>query len=958
LPKLRYFPLPIGNPTSTLDLQQKSDTMADKIKVSTKLYLLVFAMFIFIIGIGVYGIVEMKIMNRNTQTLYADRVVPLQQLTRIRFSYTVGILSSAEQVQNSRLTFSEAGKRIEQAEMTISDNWKAYLLTYLTSEEGQLARQASVLMNQSAESIEKLKAILGKGDSKALDNFINKELYPAASPVVAKITELIDLQVRVSGELYDNNRDVYDAAIRQFSLLIVLSLLFAIPFSYYLVRNVKVLITNLRYSNEKIMESEKKYHSVVEHAGDAIFLLNEDTSLNHLNTSACELLGYSREEVFSLKFRDVLSADELKMRPLQWELLKKNKAILSERRLKKKDGTDVDVELNIRVLEGKGYLAIARDITERKKIEEVLRESEKKYRNLFENVQDVFFQTTLAGIVVEASPSLKNHTGFDPEEVIGTQVTDLYYNPAEREKGLHILREKGEVEDYEVSLKSSTGEPVYVSLNARLIPGPDGSQSHIDGVFRNITERKKVAEKLKQSEASLKEAQAIAHICNWDIDMVNDIHMWSEEFYNIFGINKGDVQPSTEALLSFMHPDDLAGAQAEIAEAFVTLRDSNSNFRFFRKDGSMRHAYIEWRFEFNKDKRPIRLYGILQDITERKEAEESIRQSEANYRQLFKLSPAPMWVLDEETHKFTQVNQACINHYGYSEEEFAGMTIMNISPQNDETAIGKVSAKANQVVSFSSNGFRHIKKSGEMIDMETSSIPVILNGEKQILGIAIDVTEKNLYEQKLTRAAIKAQEDERYEIGGELHDNVCQILAASLMFLGMTKVYLSPEALEVFDKTNEYIILATEEIRNLSHRLAPAFFDESTLEDAFKNLLISFNAGKKYDISLDFDDPARRHPLNRDLQLNLYRILQEQLRNILKHANATGIIVEVSINSNKLRMKIADNGVGFDVGDNKGGIGFANMNRRVQLFAGNFTVHSAAGMGCEILVEIPLSNAI
>ena len=120
-----------------------------------------------------------------------------------------------------------------------------------------------------------------------------------------------------------------------------------------------------------------------------------------------------------------------------------------------------------------------------------------------------------------------------------------------------------------------------------------------------------------------------------------------------------------------------------------------------------------------------------------------------------------MWVFDDETYRFTDVNQACLNNYGYSEEEFAGMTIVNISPQDNETDI-KNAASKNQATTFFMDEHRHIKKSGEIIDVETSSIPVILNGKKQILVIAIDVTEKNLYEQKLTRAAIKAQEDERY----------------------------------------------------------------------------------------------------------------------------------------------------------------------------------------------------
>ena len=221
----------------------------------------------------------------------------------------------------------------------------------------------------------------------------------------------------------------------------------------------------------------------------------------------------------------------------------------------------------------------------------------------------------------------------------------------------------------------------------------------------------------------------------------------------------------------------------------------------------------------------------------------------------------------------------------------------------------------------------------------------------------MDVTEKNLFEQRLTRSIIKTQEDERYEIGGELHDNVCQLLATCQLFLGMIKPSLLPEQKKFFDQTHEYITLAIQEIRNLSHRLAPAFFDGTTLEDAFKNLLTKFNIENKYHISLSFDTLSKSYPLNPDMRLNLYRILQEQLRNILKYANATSIQVEVAINNNTLQMRIEDNGVGFDINENKSGIGLANMTRRSQLFSGNLIIDSAVGNGCEILVEIPLSSA-
>lgn len=692
--------------------------MLTKLEASAKLYLLVFVMFLFAILLGFYGLSGMRTMNQNTRTLYEDRVVPLQQLTTIRYSYLNGIISSAEHAHAANITFSDAGKQVQETEKIISDNWKAYLLTYLTPEEDKLAKQVSVLMNQSVKTVEELKYVLKKEDPSPLDNLIKKELYPAVDPIILKLNELIELQIKIGGSLYRNSSEVYKWSLNKLLLLIILSLLFAVPFSYYLVRSIKRLIEDLKTSNDKIAQSEKKY------------------------------------------------------------------------------------------------------------------------RNIFENVQDVFYQTTLAGNILDVSPSCQALTGWSREELIGRSAASLYYFPEDRESGIAILKETGEVKEQEHFFKTKTGEQVNVSMNAHLISNADGSPSHIDGTLRNISKRKKAEEKLIQSEARLKEAQALAHIGNWEIDMVNNIHTWSDEIYNIYGVSKEEVQPSVEAMLSFMHPDDVKEAETGINMALATLTSATSNFRFIRKGGADRFAHIEWRFEFDKNKNPVRLYGILQDITERKRAQESIKQ----------------------------------------------------------------------------------------------------------------------YEQKLTKAAIKAQEDERYEIGGELHDNVCQILAGSLIYLGMLKEPLPPGSREYFDKTHDFITLATNEIRNLSHRLAPALFDDATLEYAFDNLLTDFNIEKKYAISLHFDNLSKTYPLSRDLQLSLYRILQEQVRNILKHAKATRIEVELAIINNVLQMRIKDNGIGFDAAANSGGIGLANMNRRVQLFSGTLTIHSTIGNGCEVLVKIPLAT--
>ena len=352
--------------------------------------------------------------------------------------------------------------------------------------------------------------------------------------------------------------------------------------------------------------------------------------------------------------------------------------------------------------------------------------------------------------------------------------------------------------------------------------------------------------------------------------------------------------------------------------------------------------------------------NLLRIIKKGRSTTMALKASESKFRNFFNLAPIPIWVIDPESNKFMSVNKAACHLYGYTEEEFLEMTIFDIrrgeNPSKEMAAVKKVKEETLTLAEDKAGKFNsdHSKKDGEKIEAEVYVSPIVIKDKKRMIGIVIDVTERNHFENKITKAIIKTQEDERYEIGSELHDNVCQILAAAKMRLGMIRPSLSTNVIEHFDQSTDAILLATTEIRNLSHRLAPAFFDNTKLEVAIESLLNSFNLDNRYKITINFDHCSKQIQIQQDIQLNLYRILQEQLRNIIEHANCTDIEVSVFVYNKKLHMKIADNGDGFDETVNHNGIGFANMKRRTKLFSGNLYLNSSKGNGCEVTVVVPL----
>ncbi len=166
------------------------------------------------------------------------------------------------------------------------------------------------------------------------------------------------------------------------------------------------------------------------------------------------------------------------------------------------------------------------------------------------------------------------------------------------------------------------GKVIWCEWFNSVMKDEKGKINTIVSLVQDVTKRKQTEEDLLHSERRLKEAQAISHIGNWQIDLLTGINTWSDEFYKIFGINMGEIEPSPESFLSLIHPEDFNYAKEKVEEALKTFENSSFYARMNSKNDNERHFYTEWRFEFDKNKKPTRLYGIVQDITERKIAEE------------------------------------------------------------------------------------------------------------------------------------------------------------------------------------------------------------------------------------------------------------------------------------------------------------------------------------------------
>jgi two-component system sensor histidine kinase UhpB len=230
------------------------------------------------------------------------------------------------------------------------------------------------------------------------------------------------------------------------------------------------------------------------------------------------------------------------------------------------------------------------------------------------------------------------------------------------------------------------------------------------------------------------------------------------------------------------------------------------------------------------------------------------------------------------------------------------------------------------------------------------------NNPCRMIGAMQDISSQVEEDLRMAKAIIDTQEKERQYIGAELHDNVNQILASALLVMSMIKneKMTKKETLEFIETGRGYVNDAIEELRKLSHELAPASFDKVTLGNAFEDLLHDFNLDKRFKIKFKFDEMCNM--VSDDIQINLYRITQEQLKNIVKYAEAKRIEVVVTRTNGTISLRIFDNGIGFDVKTAKNGIGLSNIKKRADSLAGKFILNSSPGKGCEMIVEIPVNE--
>ena len=509
-------------------------------------------------------------------------------------------------------------------------------------------------------------------------------------------------------------------------------------------------------AEEELRFSEQKYRSIFDNIQDAYYEVTPDGIFLEISPSV-EILSqgqYKREDIIGSSIRD-LYADMDEREKFLSILQEKGRVSDYEIKLKNKDGSIVHSSITASIqFNNKGEIdkivGTIRDISERKQAEQKIKQSELKYRTIFENIQDTYYEVSMDGKFIEVSPSIKSMTNGEltRDDLIGQRTSEFFCNPKEQEAFINELRTKGSVADYEVTIKDAKGNPKPISITSSVQFDQNGRPVKSAGIMRDISERKQTEEKIRASEEKYRGIFENIHDTYYEVTLDGII---------------SEISPSVKVLTQGQYSrEDIIG-KSEYSfyrnlqkwEEYNKLIKENGKIIDFEnelvnKDGQSIHTLTTATFQYDQDNNPVKIIGTIHDYTARKKAQEELRKSEKRYKSIFSDTQSVMLIIDPKTGIINDANKAACNYYGWNYDEICSKHITEINQLSDEEVQKEMQKAVNERRQHFN--FKHKLANGEIRDVESFAGPIEIDSDKKLLSIVHDVTERRNAQEALLKS--------------------------------------------------------------------------------------------------------------------------------------------------------------------------------------------------------------
>jgi len=713
--------------------------------------------------------------------------------------------------------------------------------------------------------------------------------------------------------------------------------------------------------------TESFFRNTFDYVAVGIAQVSPEGKFLRINQHFSEIIGYSASEMIGNTFQSITHPDDLEedLDLIQQLLDGKIPSYSMEKRYLHKQGHIVWVHLTVSIIRSESgepdyFISVVKDITDRKKAEKALVESEERYKSLVEQANDgiVIIQE---GLITYANEALLKLTGFEADEMIGQSFL-LFIEEGQRQllKENYIKRAKGEPVPsiYETAILHKEGYGLDVEVNAGLTI-LNGKATEVV-IIRDIGLRIREQQKLKDSDGRFRAlydhagfALGMAKSDTRKNELVNQV------WIDMFGY-KDASEVLEKSVMEFVAPESRA-LVAKYAQLRQEGKDAPLTYeiRGLRKDGST--FDMEMRISTYTYEEELYTIAMIMDITERKNVEKERDR-------MFDLSSDLIAISGFDGY-FKHLNPAWEKVMGYKISELKERPFISFIHPNDLEKTSEEVKKLSQGIPTIHFEVRHVTKDGEIRYFSWKATPLVEN--KLIYGIARDITESKEAEEKIltyqkrlkelgTEMTLN-EEKQRKQMATELHDHVGQLLASSRLQIAALREEMEKD--EIHSKMQDIssgLLQAIQATRTAIFNLSPPQLNEIGLFAATADWMEEQIEGE-YGIHARITGDNRVFPINEKIRLLVFRCIRELLMNVVKHARATRVEVEFRDKQKQLQIIVSDNGKGFNyhpdlVRLRNTGFGLFSILERMQDLGGSMEIDSKSGIGTIVVMLIPFKT--
>jgi len=688
-----------------------------------------------------------------------------------------------------------------------------------------------------------------------------------------------------------------------------------------------------------------------------------------VNRAFCSMLGFTEEELRTKHCVDFSPPEDAEK---DWALFQQLRAgsidhYQLDKRYFRRDGSVVWGNLSISLLNGRPcplVLAMVTDITQRKQAEGALAESEERLRLAIQAGKMYAYEWDITTDVLVRSPEYVNDlAATEPRTLTHQQVLEQIH-PDDRPKLLAaIARHSPENPTVEVTYRVLLPgkPPVWVKSSGRAFFDGEGRMLRVIGMVADVTDQKLAEDALRVSEGRLRLAQQAARIGTFERDVRTGRITWAEGLEPLYGLSPGSLDGKTpDFVRELIHPADRQRVAQLIQQALKTGQPTEGEWRAIWPDDSVHWIVSRWQVLMDDSGEPLRVVGVNLDITERKRAEEALKESEQRFRLVADAAPVMIWMsgLDKRP---TYFNRPWLDFTGRSESDLQNGLAGLVHP-NDYQKCHEVYCRGFDQRQPFRKECRLRRHDGQYRWMLDIGVPRFHHDGSfaGYIGSCIDITEQKLAEETLlsiSRQLIEAQEQERTWIAREMHDDINQRLSVAAMELDRQgqNLQASPDELRwSMAEVYKQISKLSSDIHSMSHRLHSLKLDSLGLAAAAKSFCCEL--AERQDVEVKFNSEKVPRKLPDAISLCLFRVLQEALQNAVKHSGVRHFRVSLVGSTNQIALTVCDEGRGFrpeEVGP-RGGLGLTSMKERLNLVGGKFEIDAKPSRGTIIRGFVPL----